>query len=132
MRERPFGPELLEVARQVLRERLLPRLPVECRYDALMVANAMGIAAREAEAGTAPLRAELQRLAGLYDEPPPEAVTPQEFLLALKAANQRLARGIRAGAFADREAAVRQHLRRTLADQLVVSNPKVVGGRSAG
>jgi hypothetical protein len=132
MRERPFGPELLDVARRVLRERLLPRLPADCRYDALMVANAMGIAARDAEAGTAPLLAELEGLANLYGSAPPQATTQQQLFGALRAANQRLARDIRAGSFTDRDPAVRAHLRRSLEDQLAVSNPKAVGGRRAG
>ncbi|MCW5698978.1 MAG: hypothetical protein KIT00_03970 [Rhodospirillales bacterium] len=74
MRERPFGPELLEVARQVLRERLLPRLPGECRYDALMVINAMGIASRSGCRRWS-LLSELRRIADLYDEPPPATWT---------------------------------------------------------
>lgn len=130
MPERPSGSELLEVARSVLRERLLPRLPADCRYEALMVLNAIGIAAREAEADTAPLHAELHRLADLYHEPPPqpEPVTRSALVDALAKADRRLARDIRAGAFADpcRAAALRAHLRLTLDDQLAVSNPKAL------
>lgn len=129
MRERPFGPELLEVARQVLRERLLPRLPGECRYDALMVINAMGIASREADAGDESLLSELRRIADLYDEPPPAAMDGQALRDVLMTANQRLARDIRRGALTDREPAVRRHLRQSLLDQLAVSNPKVVSKR---
>lgn len=133
MPERPTGPELLEVARTVLRERLLPRLPADCRYDALMVLNAIGIAAREAEADTAPLWAELQRRADLYHEPAPqpEPRTRAALVDALAEANRRLANEIRAGAFADpgRVAALRAHLRRTLTDQLAVSNPKALRSR---
>lgn len=133
MPERPSGAELLEVALKVLRERLLPRLPADCRYEALMVANAIGIAAREAQADTTPLRAELQRLAGLYHEPAPqpEPATRAGLVRALETANRRLARDIRAGSFSgpERGAALRAHLRLTIADQLAVSNPKVLGSR---
>ncbi len=47
MNNRPDGSELLAVARRVLLDDLLPLLPAEKTYDALMVANAMAIAARE-------------------------------------------------------------------------------------
>jgi len=41
------GERLLETARDVLRDELLPALPAQLRHAALMVANAMAIAARE-------------------------------------------------------------------------------------
>jgi hypothetical protein len=132
MSERPNGAELLAVARQVLRDRLLPRLPAECRYDALMVANAIGIAAREAEAGDAPLRAELAGIAALYGEPVARATNREALTDAVDAGNRRLARDIRAGAFDGREGALRRHFRRVLADQLAVSNPKVLEQRRQG
>jgi hypothetical protein len=47
MQNRPCGDELLEVARRVLLDELLPLLPPEKTYDVRMVANAMAIAARE-------------------------------------------------------------------------------------
>lgn len=47
MNERPHGNELLETARRVLLDQLLPLLPSSKVYDTLMVANAMAIAARE-------------------------------------------------------------------------------------
>ncbi len=68
MRERPTGEELLTIARKVLREELMPLLPDERRYDALMVANAMAIAARQIAFGDAPERRERQNLAGLLGD----------------------------------------------------------------
>ena len=47
MNDRPHGNELLETARRVLLDQLLPLLPSNKVYDTLMVANAMAIAARE-------------------------------------------------------------------------------------
>ncbi|HSW06298.1 DUF6285 domain-containing protein [Aquabacterium sp.] len=41
------GERLLETARDVLRDELLPALPAHQRHAALMVAHAMAIAARE-------------------------------------------------------------------------------------
>lgn len=43
------GERLLETARDLLRDELLPALPPDKRHAALMVANAMAIAARELE-----------------------------------------------------------------------------------
>lgn len=43
--------DLLGVARSVFRDELLAHLPAEKKYEALMVANAMAIAGREAELG---------------------------------------------------------------------------------
>lgn len=47
MNNRPYGNELLDVARRTLLDELLPLLPPEKTYEALMVANAMAIASRE-------------------------------------------------------------------------------------
>jgi hypothetical protein len=47
MNNRPYGNELLRAARQTLLDGLLPLLPADRTYDALMIANAMAIAARE-------------------------------------------------------------------------------------
>lgn len=47
----PDAHELLDIARSTLLEQLLPALPGELRYPALMIANAMAIAARESRLG---------------------------------------------------------------------------------
>ena len=47
MTSRPNGSELLAVARRTLLDQLLPLLPAANSYEALMVANAMAMAARE-------------------------------------------------------------------------------------
>ncbi len=47
----PNAHQLLEIARATLLEQLLPALPGELRYPALMIANAMAIAARESRLG---------------------------------------------------------------------------------
>ena len=48
--DQPAGEALLEAARRLLLEELLALLPAERRYDGLMIANAMAIAARELRA----------------------------------------------------------------------------------
>lgn len=69
MNNRPDGSELLAVARRTLLDELLPLLPPAKNYEALMIARAMAIAARELEQqGADPSNDEIQqfyRLAGL-------------------------------------------------------------------
>jgi hypothetical protein len=50
MGDRPDGAELLQLARAALLGELLPELPEARRYEALMIANAIGMAQRELEA----------------------------------------------------------------------------------
>ena len=57
MHEPPPGPDLLDAARKTLLEELLPALPPEKHYAALMVANAITIAARIARHDPAAARA---------------------------------------------------------------------------
>ena len=71
MQDQPNIENLLRVARRSVLDSFVDRLPNELRLDALIVANIMAIAAREAEYGETPLREELMRLATLYGEAPP-------------------------------------------------------------
>jgi hypothetical protein len=97
------GERLLQTARDVLRDQLLPALPSQQRHAALMVANAMAIAARELDRRTEPTKDE-----------------------ARAAADRSLCASIRAG-YADRGAEAVQLHARLLADtraRVEVSNPK--------
>jgi hypothetical protein len=99
------GERLLETARDVLRDQLLPALSPQQRHAALMVANAMAIAARE-------LNRRTDRAA---DE-------------ARAALDRRLCASIRAGHVDGGVAAVQLHAR-LLADtraRVEVCNPKVL------
>lgn len=59
MQDEPSGAALLDAARRALTEEVVPGLTGRPRYVALMVANAIGIAAREiAEAGALQAAAE--------------------------------------------------------------------------
>jgi hypothetical protein len=51
MHDLPTAPDLLALARDVLLNDLLPRLPPESRLDARLVASSMAIAEREVMAG---------------------------------------------------------------------------------
>jgi hypothetical protein len=50
MRKKPSGKDLLEIAREALQNELIPVLPKDQQYSALMIANAMAIVMRQIEA----------------------------------------------------------------------------------
>jgi len=127
--DRPDGAKLLAEARRTLLETLLPLLPADRRYDGLMIANAMAIAARElAEQGRG-ARDMLAELMALL--PPPDAsdvsqTPPPELLTRLEA---HLAHDIRGGLYDaddDRRAAVARYLLTATRARLRLSNPKLV------
>ncbi len=123
MNDRPDAAELLAIARTTLLNKLLPQLVDESRYNALMIANAMAIAAREHAAGDAAVQAELARAYALLQEH--SAPLAGAALYAARAdCNRRLSAAIRAGGFDDtKRAALLDHLAQTAADELAISNP---------
>jgi hypothetical protein len=122
MRHHPKAADLLETARAVLRETILPQLPPSARYEALMVANAMAIAARQVAAGERPAEEAGRRLAAIYGlpaEPEPDA----------GGLERQLAADLRRGAFDEpgrARDAVFDHLWRTASDRAAESNPKAL------
>jgi hypothetical protein len=129
MSDRPDGAELLKVAREALTRELAAELPESKRYLALMIANAMAIAARELELGDGADRAELTSLRMLFQEPGPD--TSEDVADRLEAMNRRLCAEIRAGRFrggAD-EVRLRAHLRRSAEARVAISNPKALRER---
>ncbi len=103
---------MAELARKTLLEAVLPHIPQEQRYQALMVANAIGIAARALEGGNAAQAAEAadyRRLLGADGED-------------VAALRRRLAEAIRSGALDDDPALVAL-LRRRVAAALAIANP---------
>ncbi len=103
MREQPEGQNLLSIARATLLEKVVPLLPQDQRYNALMVANAIAIAARQWQAGETWQQEELARLQSLLGAdtlPDGNSVhTPEGRHAALLSANRALAHRIRSGAF---------------------------------
>jgi len=130
MTDSPDGAALLEEARRTLLETLLPLLPPERRYDGLMVANAMAIAAREAGQGDVLLREGVQLLAALFPASTATSENRRAQLLELEA---RLAREIRAGLCdtpAPHRDGVRDYLRRSATARVRLSNPKALSESS--
>jgi len=66
MRDLPTGKSLLALARDVLLNNLMQHLPAENRLDALLVANSMAIAEREAVAGAGLAREIVRELEVFY------------------------------------------------------------------
>jgi len=123
MADQPDGAALLAEARRTLLEVLLPLLPAERRYDGLMVANAMAIAAREFGHGDETFR---ESLAKILDPPLLPACGERDQLDELES---RLARQIRAGQYdaGDGRDAVRSYLRAATVARVRLSNPKLLG-----
>lgn len=115
MRDQPQGAELLREARRTLLEELSGELPGTRRYDVLLIASAMAIAARELEAGEGreTERKDLEELLGQ---------APGDELAALVA---RLAAEIRAGR---RDGDVKTHelLSGDAIVRLKISNPRIL------
>lgn len=133
MREQPSGEHLLETARSLLREELLPALPEQRRHAALMIANAMAIAMRQLKNGEAAEHEEaaaLERILSIKPKHDAEAehVVARDRLLDL---NRRLCQAIREGR-ADAgplRALVSVHLLRVARLRVTESNPKYLAGR---
>ena len=119
MRDRPKGADLLLQARATLLGQLLDKLPEDKRYDALMIAQAIAIAARELEAGEGGEgeREALEALLGTSKDGSGEA--------ALESLNARLAAEIRTGRYDEAEP-VHALLSRDTAARLALSNPKLL------
>lgn len=128
MNNLPQGAELLSIARETLLSELRPLLGDNARYTLAMIANAMAIAAREAEAGEAPALAALARLDRLHGHTARE-LHGAALTEALRTHERRLAADIRAGRYDagdDRQRALIEHVRETVAAKLRASNPRAL------
>lgn len=106
---------MAELARRTLLEEVLPHVPPSCRYQTLMVANALGIAARELLTGAERDAAEAADARSLLGTAGTDG-TPADL-------RHDLAAAIRKGALDDEPALV-PLLRRQVAAALAISNPK--------
>ncbi len=129
MRNRPPAENLLQTARELLLSEVLDVLPAERRYAARMIANAMGIAAREMASGDEPLERELARLGELLAQPAPAASGRPALEHAIAACNRELVRRIRAGEYDAGPRALRDHLFATTLGKLRESNPRYLRAR---
>jgi hypothetical protein len=130
MRNAPTGEQLLDTARGLLRDELIPALPPDKRHAALMIANAMAIAMRQLKNGDGYEQRESDLLAALLNGS--RLVTagpggdPQARLSKL---NRDLCRRIRAGELDEgvARAVAHRHLLAVATHKVAESNPKYLG-----
>lgn len=119
MNDRPTPLELIRIANATLASDVLPGAKPEHLYPLRMIANALGIAARELEAHDDNASAEHRGLNGLYN-----AADGTE---SLASRVRTLAKDIRLGRFessAAQETQLRQHLLTTARAKLAAAYPK--------
>lgn len=128
MQDRPNYDELLAAVEGFLEEEIIPNIEGARRFHARVAANTLRIVRRELEQEEQHLEAEwsgLDALLSAAQRPRGRAAVRE----ALAARNEELCRRIREGE-ADAEPfreAVLRHVRRTLRDKLLVSNPGWLG-----
>ena len=126
MRDNPQADDLLQIAETTFRQEILPLLPTDKKYTALMIANAMRIAARQFGCIESNTAVEIAALSELLGGP-----TVDEGPGALLNLNKQFAEAIRSGAFAsgkDAHDKAREHLFTSVQNRLAEVNPKVISG----
>lgn len=129
MRMNPDARSLLAVALDTYRAEVLPHVPAEQRYAALMIANALSIAQRELDGRDAAGRAMLEAVAPLYDEDADVSLSGPELFERVEGLQRRLCADIAAGDFdADGEtrAALMAALEVIVRARLSIANPKAL------
>ena len=128
MQDRPTFDELLAAVQRFLDQEIVPNVPGSRGFHARVAANALRILRRELEYEDEHLAAEWSGLDQLLGpaQPPPARPALRD---ALRARNAQLCDRIRAGdadsgPFRD---SVLDHVRRTVRDKLLVSNPAWLG-----
>jgi hypothetical protein len=128
MRAGPDAFALLDIAAATLRRDVLPHLPSEGRYAALMVANALAIAERELRGLDESGRAMLLALAPLYGEDADAALCGEELATRVDALQHRLCIEIATGAFdGDVQDTLMESLEAIVRARLAIANPKAAG-----
>jgi hypothetical protein len=119
MNDHPTPMELIRIANQTLQSDVLPGAKPEHIYPLRMIANALGIAARELEAHDKDVTDETRGLNLLYND--------HKNFDDLAVRNRRFASDIRSGTFeggAAQEAQLRQHLVLIARRKLAAAYPK--------
>jgi len=121
MNDHPDALELIRIASQTLVQDILPGALPEQRYTLRMIANALGIAARELELRDTDSALETLGLNTLYGE--------TKNAEDLQQRNRQLSRDIRRGTFESnsaQQAKLRQHLLATARAKLAAAYPKAL------
>jgi hypothetical protein len=126
--------DLLAAAREALLGELVPALPKDRRYAALMIANAMAIAAREQRLGFDADQSEAARLRNLHDDIGASFTRPADPIdTGLSALRTSTRDAIRDGRFdaPERWKTLVATLLHTAAERVAISNPKALRGEVA-
>lgn len=115
--------DLLQAVVDQLRDELLPQMPVQQRYGALMVSHALGIVGRELIMTTHLLDIERGVLAGFVRPPddPGDHLALDSAVLGLR---RRLVAGLRSGELDGQEAALLKALRSLVRLRCSIDSPK--------
>ncbi|WP_029011206.1 DUF6285 domain-containing protein [Azospirillum halopraeferens] len=128
MRNDPDARRLLAAALDAYRAEVLPVVPPERRYTALMIANAMAIAARELDGLDAAGHAMMAAMIPLVGSDADESLSGAALSDRVDALQRRLCADIAAGAY-DRDAgALLDCLDATVRARLAIANPKLLEG----
>jgi len=124
MRDISDAADLITTAREALLRELLPALPAQHRYSALMIANGMAIAAREHRLGADAARSEAARLRNLLADLATQGASSSE----LPELRRMLRAAIRAGRFDEPAMAAHltSELTHTAQSWVAISNPKAL------
>jgi hypothetical protein len=112
MQDRPTAAELLAAVRAFLDDELRPAVDGRLAFHARVAANALAMIERELRDGEGFAAAERDRAAALLGDDGEPAALERE-----------LARRIRDGSLDDRFAEVRDHVRATVREKLLIVNP---------
>lgn len=118
---------LLRIALDTVRGELLPALPSDRRYAALMTANALAIAARALAHREDADRTCRAALASLYGEPAGSAERADALHERAEALRRRLCADIAAGRFDGAGPELPAALESVVRAQLAITNPKALG-----
>ncbi len=126
MRDNPQADDLLKIAEATFRQEILPHLPADKKYTALMIANAMRIAARQFGCDKNEAEAEIAALSELLGQS-----TTGDGPDALLNLNKQFAAAIRSGAFSSGKKGhdmARKYLLTSVQNRLAEVNPKAISG----
>ena len=129
MRTSPDAHSLLAIALETYRAEILPAVPPEKRYTALMVANALAIAERELAGRDAVGHAMLKAMAPIYGEDAEDTLSGAALEERVDALQRRLCADIAAGDFdapGEDHAALMECLDTTVRVRLAIDNPKAL------
>lgn len=134
MQSRPEAPDLLDAIQDLLIKEILPRVEGDSllAYKTLVSWNMLGVVSRELRQSEGHLKEEARSLAGILGGPPPGEMSLDALRKYVSEANERLVQMIRSTKAGPENKAILEHVKRVLAADLSVSNPRFAAGTGEG